>query len=221
LATIFLLNVLAVVAIVMGLVFRPAVWRRNRKKALKAYAAWLLLYAMFIGLSTGPTDVERYPPGPSSPYHLPWKAGDRHFVAQGNRSFVSHRGFHEYAWDFVMPEGTEVLASREGRVVEVEVSFDGIGLKSNVLVIEHEDGQRSAYAHIQHGGALVNVGDFVKRGQPIAMSGMVGQTVFPHLHFYVINQAGNSSIPISFAEVPDGVPLAGRSYTSENSAPID
>ena len=171
---------------------------------------------MFICLFTGPTDLKEYPPQSSSPYRLPWKAGVSRFVAQGNRSFTSHRDFHLYAWDFVMPNGTEILAARDGRVREVEDSFDGIGLKSNFLIIEHEDGERSAYAHIRQSGALVKVGDQVKQGQPVALSGMVGQTIFPHVHFYVINKEGTSSIPISFSEVPGGVPMAGHFHTSEN-----
>ena len=158
-----------------------------------------------------------YPPKEFSHYKLPWKAGASRFIAQGNRSFISHRDFSQYAWDFVMPNGTEILAARDGQVFEVEDGFDGIGLNSNFVIIRHNDGESSVYAHILHGGALIKVGDLVKRGQPIALSGMVGQTIFPHLHFSVINKKGTSSIPISFLDVQDGVPLAGQFYTSGNS----
>ncbi len=122
-----------------------------------------------------------------------------------------------YAWDFVMPTGTEVLAARGGRIEKVEDSFDGVGLDSNVIEVVHEDGERSAYAHIRYHGSLVKVGDLVKQGQPIALSGMVGQAPGPHLHFLVINKEGTSSIPISFSDVPGGVPLAGHFYTSGNA----
>ncbi len=40
--------------------------------------------------------------------------------------------------------------------------------------------------------------------------------IFPHVHFLVINKEGTSPIPISFAEVPGGVPFAGRFYESGN-----
>ena len=115
-----------------------------------------------------------------------------------------------------MQNGTEILAARDGRVFEVNDGFDGVGLDSNAITIQHEDKQRSVYAHIRFRGALVKVGDFVKQGQPIALSGMVGQTVFPHVHFLVIGKDGTSSVPVSFSEVPGGVPFAGRFYTSEN-----
>jgi murein DD-endopeptidase MepM/ murein hydrolase activator NlpD len=195
------------------------IWKRKWGGIRALYLAWFLSYTCFILFLTGPRDRSLYPPPISSPYKLPWKAGDRRFVAQGNRSFNSHRDRVEYSWDFWMAVGTEVLAAREGRVVEVEDSFDGIGLRSNYLVIEHPDGTRGGYAHIRYRGALVKIGERVRQGQPIAHSGMVGQTLFPHLHFGVENPEGTATIPISFADVPDGVPLAGQSYTSRNTFP--
>jgi murein DD-endopeptidase MepM/ murein hydrolase activator NlpD len=140
-------------------------------------------------------------------------------VAQGNRSFASHRDGHLRAWDFWMPVGTEVLAAREGQVIEIEDSLDGIGLLSNFITIMHDDGTRATYAHIRRGGAAVRIGTRVRQGQLIATSGMVGQTIFPHLHFVVLNHEGTASIPISLAEVPGGVPLAGHWYRSENVEP--
>lgn len=115
-----------------------------------------------------------------------------------------------------MPIGTEILAARDGKVVEVLDSVDGIGFVSNFISIEHEDGARSTYAHIQKGGARVKVGDSIRQGQVIALSGMVGQTIFPHVHFYVVDKKG-LALPVSFRDVDEsGVPLAGRTYTSQN-----
>jgi murein DD-endopeptidase MepM/ murein hydrolase activator NlpD len=182
------------------------------------YAIWFIPYAVFFFFFTGPENLKNYPPQKNSPYKLPWKHGISRLVAQGNRSFTSHRGLHQYAWDFVMPIGTEVLAARDGRVREVQDNHDGIGLDSNIIVIDHSDGDCSGYAHIKNNGALVHVGDSVKQGQPIALSGMVGQTWFPHLHFFVTNQNCTIAKAISFSEVPGGIPLAGRFYTSENPA---
>lgn len=216
LAIIFALTLLISATLLIGLIIRPPIWRKNLS-GIKAFCAvWYLPYVVFILTFTGPKDLSIYPAQASSPYKLPWRAGVSRFVAQGNRSFTSHRDFHEYAWDFVMAVGTEVLAARDGVVAKVEDSFDGIGLNSNVIEIEHEDGQRSAYAHIRYKGSLVKVGEIIKQGQPIALSGMVGQAPGPHLHFLVINKEGTSSIPISFNDVPDGVPLAGHFYTSGN-----
>jgi hypothetical protein len=46
---------------------------------------------------------------------------------------------------------------------------------------------------------------------------MVGQTIFPHVHFAVFNKEGSASLPISFNDVSGGIPLAGHFYVSGNS----
>lgn len=116
-----------------------------------------------------------------------------------------------------MDIGTEILSARAGTVIKIEQSFAGIGLNSNYIMIEHEDGSRAMYAHIKKNGSLVKAGDSVEQGQVIAYSGMVGQTINPHLHFVVFNRSETESLPITFSDVSDGVPLAGRFYTSGNS----
>lgn len=194
----------ATLVLTVALLFSP------RRKFLIFMCVWYAAYAVFIVFFTG-TDVAREP----ARYKLPWKGGVRRFVAQGNNSFTSHHGVHLYAWDFVMPNGTEVLAARDGIVRHVEDQHDGIGFKSNFISIEHQDGQQSAYAHIRKNSSLVKVGDEVKRAQAIALSGMVGQTLFPHLHFWVMNKEGTEPIPVSFEEIQDA-PKAGHFYTSGN-----
>lgn len=212
LGTLFFLTIIFTFFIFIVLWKKPSWW----KKITFSYGIWLIGYWIFILFFCGPTNLEYYPKNTSSPYKLPWQGGVRRFVAQGNRSFTSHRDFHLYAYDFVMKNGTEILASRAGKIVEVIDDLDAIGFRGNLLLIEHEDGQRSGYAHIQYKSSLVKVGEEVKQGQPIALSGMTGQTIFPHVHFYVVGADGKSSIPISFQEIPEGVPLAGHFYTSGN-----
>ena len=219
LAPIFFISILFFFCAIFCVMVRPHYYLKYNLKIRVFLIAWFFPYFLFILFLTGPRDLKSYPAQESSPYKLPWKAGVQRFVAQGNRSFTSHQDFHEYAWDFVMPNGTEILAARSGRVFKINDGFDGIGLDSNAIEIEHEDGQHSAYAHIRHNSALVKVGQYVKQGQPIALSGMVGQTIFPHVHFLVINKEGSTSVPISFADVSGGVPFAGHFYTSENVTP--
>ena len=181
-------------------------------------AIWFVPYFSFIILFTGPRDLSLYPPKETSPWKLPWKGGVTRFVAQGNRSFTSHRAEHEGAWDFVMPIGTEVLAARGGQVIEVESNYDGIGYYANFVAILHEDGTRSVYAHLKKDGVLVKTGEFVQQGQAIALSGMVGQAPGPHLHFYVTDKTGTKPVFISFRDVPgNGIPLAAHFYESGNA----
>jgi murein DD-endopeptidase MepM/ murein hydrolase activator NlpD len=60
----------------------------------------------------------------------------------------------------------------------------------NMIVIEHADSSRAGYWHLQKNGALINVGDTVKQGQVIGLSGKTGYTAFPHLHFLVWKFSG-------------------------------
>jgi len=222
---IFLCSALLVAA---GLAFQTArVWFRIRWTArlwvrwgrymMLFYGGWFGLYACFILFATGPSASDHYPPAQSSPYKLPWRGGVPRFVPQGNRSFVSHRGSHLYAYDFWMPIGTVVLAARGGTVTRVEVDHDGLGALSNYVKVEHRDGTSAMYAHVRKDGALVRNGELVRQGQPLAYSGMVGQTLYPHLHFVVVGP-NEEPIPVTFSDVRNGIPLAGRCYASGNAS---
>jgi murein DD-endopeptidase MepM/ murein hydrolase activator NlpD len=192
-------------------------YRKYHWEILAGYLIWFIPYGIFVIFATGPRDSTIYPPVKSSPYRLPWAAGVEHFVSQGNRSFTSHRDFYEFSWDFCMRIGTEILAAREGKVIAIDDSADGIGLHSNFVTIEHPDGTRAMYVHIRQHGALVLLNQMVAQGERIALSGMVGQTINPHLHFAVINAPATTSIPISFHDIAgDGVPRAGHFYDSGN-----
>lgn len=53
----------------------------------------------------------------------------------------------------------------------------------NHIFIRHNDGTVAFYAHLQENGVLVEEGDQVEVGQPIATSGNSGNTGnFPHLY---------------------------------------
>lgn len=172
---------------------------------------------------TGPHDLARYPSRESSPYKLPWPAGQAWLCCQSNRGLASHRGREEFAFDFKMPEGSDVCAARGGVVTGVVVSNDGHGLdaSNNFIAIDHGDGTWGWYLHLQKGGSLVEPGQRVTQGQRIGRSGQVGRSLTPHLHFHVRESAPRTTIPVSFADVPDhaGVPRMGFSYVSGNKVP--
>ena len=122
-------------------------------------------------------------------YELPYEKGKSHLLAQGYFSRFSHR--ERVALDFKMKRGTKICAAREGIVVRVKEDGDRGGWNrkyrpyGNNIVIQHADSSRAGYWHLQKDGALVNVGDTVKKGQVIGLSGMTGYALFPHLHFIV------------------------------------
>jgi murein DD-endopeptidase MepM/ murein hydrolase activator NlpD len=66
---------------------------------------------------------------------------------------------------------------------------------------------------------LVKVGDVVKQGQAIALSGHVGNSLMPHLHFHVTDAARKSTLPITFSDLGKdvGIPRMFKSYRSGNT----
>jgi len=157
----------------------------------------------------------------SSPvYDLPFPAGTQRLLIQGYRSSFSHKG--RLALDFKMKKGSPVTAAREGVVTRVEERYTKGGTskkylgKANVVVIRHEDGSQAMYAHLQHNGAVVNLGDTVKRGQLIAYSGSTGYSALPHLHFIVwgpVPGGGRSQLPTRFrTEKGDAYLKPGKRY---------
>ncbi len=122
-------------------------------------------------------------------YALPYEEGKSFRVIQGYFSRMTHK--ERAALDFNMKRGTTITAARGGIITRVKEDGTSGGLnkkyrsQGNNIVIEHADGSRAGYWHLQHNGALVNVGDTVKKGQVIALSGKTGYAFVPHLHFLV------------------------------------
>jgi len=134
-------------------------------------------------------------------YALPFEKGRGYRLMQGYFGRFSHK--ERVALDFNMKRGTKICAARDGVVVRVKEDGDrgGWGRKfrpyGNNIVIEHADGTRAGYWHLQKDGALVNVGDTVKKGQVIGLSGKTGYAFQPHLHFFVW-QSGSGN----FRQIP-------------------
>jgi murein DD-endopeptidase MepM/ murein hydrolase activator NlpD len=122
-------------------------------------------------------------------YALPYEQGRSYRLVQGYFGIFSHR--ERAALDFKMKRGSKICAAREGVVVRVKEDGDRGGWNrkyrpyGNNVVIQHPDGSRAGYWHLQKDGALVNVGDTVTKGQVIGLSGKTGYAAMPHLHFLV------------------------------------
>ena len=122
-------------------------------------------------------------------YDLPFGKGKAFWIHQGYNGTFSHQ--NENSLDFIMPEGTEVLASREGLVIDiVQNNNQSCPTRScapfgNYVSILHPDGTIAQYYHLQQNGVQVKLGDTVTKGQFIAYSGNTGWSSGPHLHFNV------------------------------------
>lgn len=155
-------------------------------------------------------------------YLLPYKPGGSFVVGQGEMGTFSHFGEFLYSIDFFMPEGTEVTAMRDGTVVAIkedsnvggsELTFTNDG---NFILILHDDDSIGKYVHLKQNGAIVNIGDKVKAGDVIGLSGNTGRSTQPHLHVQVVlpkGFLGVDPIPIRFKCI-DGALVEGQAYTA-------
>ncbi|MBL1286675.1 peptidoglycan DD-metalloendopeptidase family protein [Streptomyces sp. For3] len=87
-------------------------------------------------------------------------------------------GYHTGS-DFQAASGTSVRSIGPGTVVSAGWS----GSYGNEVVIQHEDGMYSQYAHLS--SLEVSAGQTVTGGQQIGLSGTTGNSTGPHLHFEV------------------------------------
>jgi murein DD-endopeptidase MepM/ murein hydrolase activator NlpD len=203
-------------------------WMTTHMKMKKMAKIALLVLVVLLAVAvvlyctlTGPQNISQYPPASASPYRLPWAAGVTHWCVQSNRGVVSHRGWEKCAYDFGMPVGTEIHAARAGTVTQVVVEHDGHGYHwpNNLVAIKHDDGTIAYYLHLKKDGSRVKVGDRVEQGQVIALSGHVGNSMMPHLHFHIRDAEKKVPIPITFEDVStdSGIPRMFKRYTSGNT----
>lgn len=92
------------------------------------------------------------------------------------------------------------------------------GLLGNHIVLAHDDGTYSTYAHLKRGSLRVDPGQRVEAGQIIAACGNSGNSTEPHLHFQVQDRPSlliAAGLPVTFENVLDDghlvdVPPPGR-----------
>ncbi|MBK9293967.1 MAG: M23 family metallopeptidase [Oligoflexia bacterium] len=89
------------------------------------------------------------------------------------------RDYHD-GIDIPAPSGTAIYSVERGKVVYSGRAFKGYG---NMLLIEHKRGLATLYAHCKK--LFVRSGDFVDKGEKIALVGRTGRASAPHLHFEV------------------------------------
>ena len=157
-----------------------------------------------------PEDVE---------YALPVDAGARWRIDQGFDGSFSHTDPQSrYAIDLNVPEGTPVLAARDGTVMQVEDDFDGAGLdrekfggRANHVRVLHADGTMAVYAHLSPESVRVSAGRKVSVGQQLGASGNTGFSTGPHLHFAVQVNRGMvlESIPFRLGGSAGAIAIPG------------
>jgi murein DD-endopeptidase MepM/ murein hydrolase activator NlpD len=112
-------------------------------------------------------------------------------------------GFHRKhtGVDFGAPTGTRVKATGEATV-----SFAGRkGGYGNLVILRHNNGYETYYAHLSGFAKGVHPGVRVDQGDIIAYVGSTGASTGPHLH-YEVRMAGNPQNPLT-VKLPGSPPL--------------
>jgi murein DD-endopeptidase MepM/ murein hydrolase activator NlpD len=112
------------------------------------------------------------------------------YFGQRQDPFTGEEAIHKGV-DFAGNLGDEVVAVAAGVVTWAGVRT-GFG---KLVEISHGNGFITRYAHNER--SLVNVGDTVTRGEPIALMGASGRSTGPHVHFEVLRN-GRQVDPLTF-----------------------
>ncbi len=107
----------------------------------------------------------------------------------GYRELYGVSSYHNGV-DFLAPLGSNIYACESGFVEYASFLQDGFG---NTIILSHDFGYSSMYCHISE-TFLVNVGDYVQKGELIGYVGpkyltngiQNGNTTGPHLHFSIL-----------------------------------
>lgn len=201
--------------------YTPTKPPRRLANAIARAAATALLMS---GLVVAPTTrVEA-----ATAFYLPWTNGTAWHVSQGNGGSVSHfctgSATNCYALDFDRNAGLTVRASAPGTIISIRRTVNtqdaalGYG---NYVVLQHDDGTCTRYAHMQFGSVTAKgVGSPVGQAEPLGLVGNTGYTLpigsGHHLHFQRENCASGISTPIGFVELGGATPVDGGTYTSNN-----
>lgn len=137
---------------------------------------------------------------PDQPLALLWPVEPKYGISAHfeDDAYETRFGIPHHAVDIPTEQGTVIRAPADG--VVSKVSLNGLGY--SYLVVDHGNGVQTIYGHIS--GALVQEGDRVRTGSPIALSGgRPGSegagllTTGPHLH-WAVRQDGKLVDPMKY-----------------------
>lgn len=106
---------------------------------------------------------------------------------------------------------TNVIAAMSGRIYSVTTGCaEGYtscgGGYGNHVIIEHDDGNYTIYAHMYENSIIVNQGDSINQGQVIGKVGNTGSSSGAHLHFEVRvggSDSNSSQDPLNFVKAEE------------------
>lgn len=182
-------------------------------------------YSPEINLYSFNTGTERFKGSPAIAFQLPFYG--RWTVTQGYEGKHTHREAWRHALDFMLcdengathdAEGFElknyfgwqkpVLAPADGLIVDLHTTVDEnppgkVNLENNwgnSVVIKHGEHLYSQISHLLTGSFRVHLGQYVKKGEVLALLGNSGRSPLPHIHFQIQSTpyVGSATIPYPF-----------------------
>ncbi|KVC41063.1 peptidase M23 [Burkholderia pseudomultivorans] len=114
--------------------------------------------------------------------------------------------------DLAAPPGRAVHASERGVVAFIGSAPRGFG---KYVVIRHEDGYASYYAHLSAFEPTLRTGARIVRGQRVGAVGSTGTATGPHLHFEV-RRHGRLVDPIGLVQAARAAKLQGERRVAFN-----
>lgn len=102
------------------------------------------------------------------------------FFRDNNNKLLNHLGV-----DFAAKSGTPIRSTAPGVIKDVE-NDKYFGL---LVTVKHKFGFVTRYGHCMQ--ILVSKGDYVERGQTIALLGNTGRSSAPHVHYEIIKDGKN------------------------------
>lgn len=93
-------------------------------------------------------------------------------------------------------------------------------ITGNAIIIKHQDSIYAAFCHLQPGSVQVSVGQRIRKGDFIGRIGHTGNSMFPHLHFQLMDSANiqhANGLPCAFEQYE--VFESGRWRTVYNGIP--
>ena len=114
---------------------------------------------------------------PCTPVDLP--VAGRITAGFDDPDYFKEFGKHHTGVDIAVPEGTEAVATFEGKVKFAGWNDEGYG---NLIILENGD-YTAYYGHLSK--VQVKAGQRISKGQVIALTGSTGNSTGPHIHYEV------------------------------------
>ena len=133
---------------------------------------------------------------------LDWNCGMRTYDTDGFDHNGTDFNSAHYPWLTMANDGLVVVAARMAEIVDRhdgepdQQCFFDPNANPNLIVLEHDDGSITIYAHMKAGSVTPRkVGDRVEQGDYLGVVGSSGLSTGPHLHLGVQDISNNAFDP--------------------------